>query len=332
VKRAALQFLCCPACQGDLDLVEAAAEGDDVMAGTLACVGCDAAYPVARGVPRFAGEQSGAAARTADAFGYQWKRYRELADRYRRQFLDWVKPVDEHFFADRVVLEGGCGKGRHSAVVAELGARAVVAMDLSEAVDSAFENTRHLDNVHVVQADLNQPPVRAVFDYAFSVGVLHHLPEPQRGFHALVSRLRPGGYISAWVYGREGNGWIVKLVSPVREQITSRMPHRWLDALSVAVTLPLFAATRLIYRPVRTSILGRRLPYAAYLGYISGFPFREQRTIVFDHLVAPVAYYIPRDEFAAWFERAGLEAVSIEHHNANSWRGFARVPAPVTAI
>jgi hypothetical protein len=29
---------------------------------------------------------------------------------------------------------------------------------------------------------------------------------------------------------------------------------------------------------------------------------------------------------ADWFERAGLLAVSIEHHNAKSWRGAGRVP------
>jgi hypothetical protein len=39
-----------------------------------------------------------------------------------------------------------------------------------------------------------------------------------------------------------------------------------------------------------------------------------------------VAFYLRRTEFKGWFERAGLEDVIIEAHNANSWRGFARVP------
>jgi SAM-dependent methyltransferase len=168
--------------------------------------------------------------------------------------------------------------------------------------------------------------VKHVFDFAFSIGVLHHLPDPERGFRALVSRLRPGGAMSAWVYGREGNGWIVHIVSPIRSRITTRMPYGILDALSGALTVPLFAATRLLYRPARGTALSRVLPYAPYLGYIADFPFREQRSIVFDHLVAPIAFYIRHDEFAAWWERAGLGDVTIEHHNANSWRGFGRVP------
>lgn len=326
MKRTALEYLACPACGGDLTLSPGAGSDDgEVMEGRLECAACDVAYPIRAGVPRFARDVGSVEARTAEAFGYEWTRYNELAARYRQQFLDWIAPVEPAFFEGRAVLEGGCGKGRHTALAAEFGARAVVAMDLSDAVDSAFANTRHLPAVHVVQADLNRPPVRRVFDYAFSIGVLHHLPEPQRGFRALVDRLRPGGAISAWVYGREGNGWIVHLLTPVREHVTARLPHRVLDTLSAVATVPLFLATRLLYGPARGTAVSRALPYAPYLSYIADFPYREQRTIVFDHLVAPVAYYLTRGEFEGWFRDAGLHDVTVAHHNANSWRGFGRI-------
>lgn len=324
MKPEALQFLACPACSSDLTVLPELTEAAEILEGRLACTGCDAAYPIVAGVPRFTERHSRGHEDTARAFGWQWKRFRELDARYRRQFLDWISPVDPSFFAGKVVLEGGCGKGRHSALAAEFGAKAVLAIDLSEAVDVAFANTRHLPAVHVIQADLNHPPVRPVVDYAFSVGVLHHLPDPERGFRALVSRLRPGGHISAWVYGREGNGWIVHLVSPARERVTSRLPYSVLVPLSTALTVPLWLATQLVYRPARGTRVQRALPYAAYLSYIADLGFREQRTIVFDHLVAPVAHYLARDEFAAWFARAGLSDVRIEHHNRNSWRGFAQ--------
>ncbi len=326
MRTSALAFLACPECGGGLMLDAAEATAEEVISGLLRCDGCAQSYPIQGGVPRFAGTITELEQRTAAAFGYEWTRYSELAARYRQQFLDWIRPVEPDFFRDRLILEGGCGKGRHTALAAEFGARAIVAMDLSDAVDAAFANTRHLPNVHIVQADLNRPPVRPLFDYAFSIGVLHHLPDPERGFRALVDKLRPGGAISAWVYGREGNGWIVHIVTPVREHLTSRMPKRLLDLLAAALAAPLALATRLLYRPLNDTAVGRMLPYGPYLSYIADFPFREQRSIVFDHLVAPVAYYLRRDEFAGWFERASLEDVTIQHHNANSWRGFARLP------
>jgi SAM-dependent methyltransferase/uncharacterized protein YbaR (Trm112 family) len=330
VKRSALSLLGCPACGRALSIAAEQHDGEEIMAGTLACVACKAEWPIAGGVPRFAGAIGDVETRTAEAFGYEWTRYSELASYYRRQFLDWLHPVTSDFFAGKRVLEGGCGKGRHTALAAEFGARDIVSVDLSDAVDAAFANTRHLPNVHIVQADLNHPPVQPIFDFAFSIGVLHHIPDPERGFRALLARVRPGGAISAWVYGREGNGWIVHLISPLRERVTSRMPHGLLDALSGLLTVALFAATRGLYRPLRGTAVGDRLPYAQYLTYIADFPFREQRSIVFDHLVAPIAFYLRRDEFTGWFDRAALVDVNIEHHNANSWRGSGRVPEGAT--
>lgn len=326
MKERLLQYLACPHCQGDLALRIGSRDGADIMEGSLDCGACRRTFSIRRGIPRFATDVAEVEQRTADAFGYEWTRYSELADRYRKQFLDWLQPVDAEFFRGKTVLEGGCGKGRHTALAAEFGARDVVAMDLSEAVESAFANTRQLENVHIVQADLNHPPVKREFDYAFSIGVLHHLPDPERGFRALVSRLKPGGAMSAWVYGREGNGWIVHGITPMREHVTSHLPHALLDVLSAAFTVPVWLSTKLLYGPTRGKLLGRNLPYGPYMSYIAPFPFREQRSIVFDHLVAPVAFYLRQDEFRAWFERAGLQQVSIEHHNGNSWRGFARVP------
>ncbi|NJD08966.1 MAG: methyltransferase domain-containing protein [Gemmatimonadetes bacterium] len=331
MKPAALEYLACPDCGGDLELAVTVAEDAEVITGSLACPPCARQWPIHGGVPRFAGDIAGIEARTASAFGYEWTRYDELAARYRQQFLDWIRPLQPADFAGRVVLEGGCGKGRHTALVAEYGARAVLAIDLSDAVDAAFANTRAFGTVHVIQADLTRPPVKPLADLAFSIGVLHHLPEPQTGFVALLSRVRPAGRIAIWVYGREGNGWIVHVVTPIREHLTSRLPHRVLDWLAGALTLPLFAATRLLYAPTRGHRVAGLLPYAPYLSYIADFPFREQRSIVFDHLVAPVAHYLPRTEVAAWFERAGLADVTVAPHNANSWRACGRVPERANA-
>jgi SAM-dependent methyltransferase len=327
MKPALLDLLACPSCGHDLTLTVRARDGEEILEGDLRCTSCSQNFPIRRGIPRFAELIGEVEAATAEAFGYEWTRYSELAQRYKQQFLDWIRPVNAEFFRNRLILEGGCGKGRHTALAAEFGARAIVAMDLSVAVEAAFANTRQLPNVHIVQADLNHPPVKRVFDYAFSIGVLHHLPDPERGFHALVSKLRPGGSISAWVYGREGNGWIVHIVSPLRERVFTKLPHALLDLLSAGLTVPLYLATKLLYRPSSGTGLNRALPYAPYLTYIGAFPYREQRSIVFDHLVAPVAFYLRQEEFAAWFERAHLSEVRIEHHNANSWRGFGSAPS-----
>jgi SAM-dependent methyltransferase len=301
------------------------------MEGTLRCLGCSKEYPILRGVPRLLdGAVSQEQEATADAFGYEWTHFSQLEATYEDEFLDWIKPVGKAFFRDRIVLDGGCGKGRHAALAAAFGAKDVIGVDISDAVDAAFANTRDLPNVHVVQADIYKLPFEASFDYAYSIGVLHHLPDPKAGFHSLVRHLKPGGRMSAWVYGQEGNGWITHLVSPVRTLLTSRLPRALTKALSFCIAVPMQLALKILYRPVNQRLPAIRglLFYNDYLYSISGFSFRENYSTVFDHLVAPTAFYISRQEFARWFEEAGLLNVDISWRNRNSWRGTGVTSAP----
>jgi hypothetical protein len=84
-------------------------------------------------------------------------------------------------------------------------------------------------------------------------------------------------------------------------------------------------ATKLVYGPLNRSESGARfaqlLFYNDYLKSIANFGWREQHTIVFDHLVAPTAFYISREEFDSWWREVGAEDLVIGWHNKNSWRG-----------
>ena len=323
MKISLLTLLVCPHCHHELSLESEAAEGSEIMEGALTCGGCAERFPVVRGVPRFVGASLSAEKRaTAAAFGYEWTHYSALTEADKREFLAWIAPLTAEDFRDQVVLDGGCGKGRHIYLASQFGARTVVGVDLSDAVEAAFKNTRDLANVHVVQADMLELPFRNPFTLIYSVGVLHHLPVPKEGFLALTRHVQPGGRISAWVYGKEGNRWIELFVDPLRKNVTSRLP-RWITrSLCFPLAVVLFVALKLLYAPAKTRPgLKRLLPYSEYLCSISGYSFAENFWNVFDQLVAPTAYYHSREEVVDWFSTADLEEVTIERHNGNSWRG-----------
>ncbi len=297
----------------------------------MACVFCDRRYSILRGIPRFVEletiERDKAA--TAENFGWQWQHFNEMDERYEKQFLGWIGPVKPEFFADKVVLEGGCGKGRHTQLAAKWGAKDVIGVDLSISVEPAFAATRQLENAHIVQADIYHLPFRRSFDYAFSIGVIHHLPDPRSGFSSLAGKVKAGGHLSVWVYGAENNEWITGVVSPLREKLTSRLRPSALLHLSKLPAAVVFTATKLLYGPLNRSPLGKPLAghlfYNDYLYAISHFGWREQHSIVFDHLNAPTAFYIPRAEFQEWWKDIGASDVVIGWHNKNSWRGFGRM-------
>ena len=253
MKERLLQYVQCPGCGGATAIEsERRREGSEIMEGALVCRSCAHRFPITRGIPRFASldqvEEDKAA--TAASFGWQWTHFTQTDERYAEQFLGWIAPVRPEFFKDKVILEGGCGKGRHTRLAASWGARDVIGIDLSAAVESAFAATRDLENVHVVQADIYQLPFPRIFDYPFSVGVLHHLPDPRGGFKSLASRVKEGGHLSAWVYGAENNEWITRFVNPLRQRITSKISPRALLQLSKLPAAFLYLATKLIYRPL----------------------------------------------------------------------------------
>jgi SAM-dependent methyltransferase len=333
-----LEYLSCPSCAGAISLSSVASkEAAEIMEGHLACDSCQSTFPIVRGVPRFSTLEKldPERAATAKTFGWQWKHFAQSDERYADQFLGWIAPVRPEFFQDKVILEGGCGKGRHTQRAATWGARDVIGVDLSDAVETAFAATRNLENAHIVQADIYHLPFARAFDYAFSVGVLHHLPDPRAGFRSLATKVKSGGYLSAWVYGAESNEWITRFVDPLRKSFSSRIDRRALLQLSKLPAAVTYLATKLIYGPLSRSNggakLSRHLFYNDYLSAISQFGWREQHTIVFDHLAAPTSHYINRKDFEEWWCDVDAKEVTVGWHNRNSWRGFGRIELPAVA-
>ncbi len=330
MKERLLDLLACPTCGGDILLAYASAyEDKEIMEGVLTCKKCTREYKIVRGVPWFAdlGKVEEDKAATAGNFGWQWTNFTQEDVRYEEQLLGWLQPVEPDFFEDKVVLEGGCGKGRHTKLAAKWGAKDVVGIDLGDGVEPAFALTRDMPNVHIVQCDIFKLPLKRAFDYAFSVGVLHHTPNPKGAFLSLAGKVKKDGHVSAWVYGAENNEWITKYVNPVRNGFTSQISQPALYQLSKLPTLGLFLSTKLVYRPVNSVSrpIASKLFYNDYLNHLGTFGWREHHNIVFDHLVAPTAFYIPKAEFEQWWSEVNATEVEITWHNKNSWCGFGKV-------
>ena len=329
MKQRVLQYLVCPQCKSPFRLATEP-DGEEIVEGELRCEQSGHSYPITGGIPRLLpAHLAQDVQKTAQNFGWQWQEFDEFLslDDYKSQFLDWLHPIEPSFFRDKVVLDAGCGMGRFSLASADFGAKDVLAIDLSVAVEAAYANTKHLPNVHVIQADIYNLPFATPFDFAFSIGVLHHLPDPEGGFDAIVKHLKPKGSIFAWVYGKENNWWVINVAGPLREKFFSRIPPKGLYAISKAITLMVHPVLKLIYRPVNNvpalQPLTKLLPYNGYLKWLAEFGFRHNHHVIFDHLNAPTAFYISKEEFLAWFQRAKLPNPVLSWRNQNSWRGSA---------
>jgi SAM-dependent methyltransferase/uncharacterized protein YbaR (Trm112 family) len=356
MKKSFLKYLVCPHCKKQLKITSFCSKDNEIEEGMLHCT-CGRAYPIIKGVPRILPddlanlvvksrpdfflrhrlkiqntENTSKVAKekkkTASIFGNAWHHFPEMRSYYEKQFLDWVWPVQKSFFSGKTVLDAGCGQGRHTFLAAKYNAKAVFGIDLSSAVEIAYQNTKHLPNVCIVQADIYNLPFREKsFDYAYSIGVLHHLPHPERGFDAILSRIKSGGMLTSWVYGRQGI--TVMIFNTLRKHIFAQLPFSANLYISWLATAILYPAIKFFYLPLNESYLtksiARYLPLNSFMAYLGGFDFRMIHDILFDQMVAPTAFYYTGDEFKRWFKKATIASFTVTERNKNSWRGLAQI-------
>lgn len=319
-----VRHLACPECRGPLELRPLERDGAHVVSGALRCARCARDHPIRGGIPRFAGT-SGEVEGVAARFSASWRAFPHLLPEFERQLFAWLEPFGPADLRGKVVLEAGCGKGRHTRVVAGCDPEVVIALDLGDVVELAHANSAHDPRALVVQGDILRPPLApGSVDLCFSVGVVHHLPDPAAGVRSLRGCVRPGGRLVVWVYGRENNGWIVHLVSPIRERVTARLSNELLRGLCLAPAALVSAVARAYRRA--PAALAEQLPMGPYLRQIGAFPLLEVHSIVHDHLVTPVAYYLRREEVEALLVGAGLTDVGLRWHGRYSWTGWGTVP------
>ena len=140
------------------------------------------------------------------------------------------------------MLVAGCGTGRQAALVASTFPDATVtAINISDASLRYARRQCAAIGFHGVQfrkLDLHDAAqLGQRFDAIHSAGVLHHLPDPERGFGTLADVLRHGGIMNIMVYSRlarltvAGARTLIRDLEqePVSDDLLREVRRRFLD-------------------------------------------------------------------------------------------------------
>lgn len=302
-----VSLLRCPSC-GGLLVSRSFAE---VTPGLLVCESCRFEAPIRDGIPRFIdtpAEQS--ARRTQASFGYEWTHFNEWQPSGETNFNDYFQGLDLASLKGSLVLDAGCGMGRHARQIAPFAGR-VVALDFSRAIEQAKRNTSTVGNVDCVQADLLALPLAdETFDYVYSLGVLHHLEQTERALANLVRKVKKDGRLRVYLYWRKHGvaGALLGLATAARI-VTTRLPFPILRGLCWLLSIVLWLAVVLPYRALSAS--GVKAIESWPLFVYTQYPFRVLYNDQFDRFSAPIEKRYDPDEVRAVMHRAGLVDVTV---------------------
>lgn len=171
--------------------------------------------------------------KTVEGFGDEWSRFDQSdlsqADRASifNDYFD-IFPWDK-LPANAIGADIGCGSGRWALLVApRIGQLHCV--DPSAALDVARRNLAGLGNVEFHHASVDDLPfAEDTLDFAYSLGVLHHVPDTAGAIQSIASKLKGGSPFLMYLYYAFDNRptWFRALwsLSDNIRTVIARMPH-----------------------------------------------------------------------------------------------------------
>jgi ubiquinone/menaquinone biosynthesis C-methylase UbiE len=256
---------------------------------------------------------------TVSGFGDEWSRFdqEELSgDELQKIFNDYFKlfPWDLIDPEKSTGIDVGCGSGRWARlVVSRVGTLHM--LDASqEALNVAKNNLKkNSSNVFFHHASVEQIPVQdETLDFAYSLGVLHHVPDTGAGIKSIYKKLKPGAPFLLYLYYSFDNQpfWyrgIFKLSDLVRKVI-SRMPNSNRYICSQIIAL-------FIYWPL--SRFGyvldkfRIMPSSWPLEYYKDKSFYVMRTDALDRFGTQLEQRFSKVEIEEMLELAGFDNIEF---------------------
>ena len=261
---------------------------------------------------------------TVEGFGREWGKFTQeaLGAAEREQLFaeyfslfDWSK-------RPKRVLDMGCGSGRWDVLLAPLVDELVAADASLEALEVAKRNVP-APNVSFVECSPETLPFPdGHFDFIFSLGVLHHLPDTEAAIKSLACKLDPGGRLLLYLYYAFDNRptwfrYIWKLSDLVRRCIC-RLPFSLRYALSQIIAI-------LVYWPLARTAKFFPVPGSWPLRFYADRSFYVMRTDALDRFGTKLEKRFTKQQIVAMLKAARLEDIRFSD-NAPYWVCAASKP------
>jgi ubiquinone/menaquinone biosynthesis C-methylase UbiE len=253
----------------------------------------------------------------AAGFGHEWSSFRqgaeELSAADRQAIFEsyfGIFPWDE-LPPNPVGIDVGCGSGRWSMMVATRVGHLHLLDASCEALAVARENLAQANNVSFHLASVGDIPLDDnSLDFAFSLGVLHHVPDTRAAIHAIAAKLKRGAPFLVYLYyALDNRPWWFRTIwraSNLFRIVISRTPPSLRLAISQIIAIAIYwPLARLAALVERAGFSPASIPLEAYRNRA----FYVMRTDAYDRFCTRLEQRFTRAQIAQMLRDAGFDDI-----------------------
>lgn len=207
------------------------------------------------------------------SFGDEWLKFHDFSDEVIAEIAKEYFDIVNNSIVNKTtyVLDIGCGTGRWTKYMTEK-AGFIEAIDPSNAIFAADKLLGNTENVRLTKASIETIPFEdETFDFAMSIGVLHHIPDTQQAMKDCVKKVKKGGYFYCYLYHNlETRGWWFKTLYWLSDQVRKvvcKLPagiKRFVcDILAILIYMPLILWVRFLVL-IGLRKIAVKMPLSAY--------------------------------------------------------------------
>lgn len=252
-------------------------------------------------------------------FGSEWSRFNQsnLSESDHQGMFDGyfhIFPWHE-IPSDSVGVDVGCGSGRWAALVAPKVGHLHLVDPSEDALSVAKQNLSKSINATFHKSSVDNLPFNDLsLDFAYALGVLHHVPDTMEAIKSIARILKPGAPFLVYLYYAfdQRPWWFRTLwrISDMIRRVISVLPGRakniCCDVIALTVYLPLAMAAWLLDR------LGI-LPSSWPLSYYRDRNFYVLRTDALDRFGTRLEQRFTQSEIRSMLESSGFERVRFSN-------------------
>lgn len=217
-------------------------------------------------------------------------------------------------------FDAGCGNGRWAAYVAPK-VKKLHCIDPSEALLVAQEKLKSFKNIDYFNTTIDDMPIKDNSqDFAYCLGVLHHIPETEKSMQVCVNKLKPGAPFLVYMYYNFENRplWFkfIWKCSDILRKIICRLPHKVkrlvTDCIALFVYWPLAKTSEILEK------LGVNVANIPLSAYRNG-SFYNMRNCALDRFGTCLEKRYSKADITNMMLSCGLENISFSNNPEVNW-------------